>query len=75
MQEASYVTARLAQTMARVDSRDAAEPWREQYALTICSKVGVKVGLTPAPARFKFGGRDGVHSPSLGMKRNQTDYI
>lgn len=49
MQEASYVTARLAQTMARVDSRDAAEPWREQITLTICSKAGVKVGLTIAP--------------------------
>lgn len=52
MQEASYVTAMLAQTMARIDSRDAAEPWREQLTLTICSKAGVKVDLTPAPARF-----------------------
>ncbi|KAF2852748.1 cytochrome P450 52A12 [Plenodomus tracheiphilus IPT5] len=45
--EASYVTVRLVQEFKSMESRDS-EPWIEGLTLTLCSKNGVKVGLTPA---------------------------
>lgn len=45
--EAGYVTARLAQSFAKLESRDPG-PWIEQVALTVASKNGCKVALTPA---------------------------
>ncbi|CBX99719.1 hypothetical protein LEMA_P073080.1 [Plenodomus lingam JN3] len=45
--EASYVTVRMLQEFKAMESRDA-EPWIEGLTLTLCSKNGVKVGLTPA---------------------------
>lgn len=44
--EAGYVTARLCQEFKEVQSRDP-EPWKENLTLTLCSKNGVQVGLTP----------------------------
>lgn len=45
--EASYVTVRLAQEFAKLESRDSG-PWEEALTLTLCSGNGTKVGLTPA---------------------------
>ncbi|KAJ8109051.1 hypothetical protein OPT61_g7742 [Boeremia exigua] len=45
--EASYVTTRLVQEFAKMESRDAG-PWEESLTLTLCSLNGTKVGLTPA---------------------------
>lgn len=45
--EASYVTVRLVQMFAKMESRDAG-PWEESLTLTCCSRNGTKVGFTPA---------------------------
>ncbi|KAF1837085.1 cytochrome P450 52A12 [Decorospora gaudefroyi] len=45
--EAGYVTVRLVQEFALMESRDP-EEWSEGLTLTLCSLNGVKVGLTPA---------------------------
>lgn len=45
--EAGYVTVRLLQEFSRVDNRDS-EPWTESLTLTLCSKNGTVVALTPA---------------------------
>lgn len=45
--EASYVIVRMAQEFQTLESRDPG-PWEEQLALTMCSRNGVKVCLTPA---------------------------
>jgi cytochrome P450 len=45
--EAGYVTARLVQEFATMESRDPG-PWVEQLSLTCSSMNGTKVGLTPA---------------------------
>lgn len=45
--EAGYVTVRLAQEFSKLDSRDPG-PWEENLTLTLCSRNGTKVGLTPA---------------------------
>jgi cytochrome P450 len=42
--EASYVTARLVQEFARLESRDDGE-WVEQTTFTVCSHNGTMVGL------------------------------
>jgi cytochrome P450 len=42
--EAGFVTVRLVQEFARLESRDAG-PWREGLTLTCCSLNGTKVGL------------------------------
>ncbi|KAI8936755.1 hypothetical protein NX059_006002 [Plenodomus lindquistii] len=44
--EASYVTVRMVQEFVEMEARDP-EPWMEGLTLTLCSKNGVKVGLTP----------------------------
>jgi cytochrome P450 len=44
--EAGYVTVRLCQEFKELQSRDSG-PWKENLTLTVCSKNGVKVGLTP----------------------------
>ncbi|KAF2115912.1 cytochrome P450 [Lophiotrema nucula] len=46
--EASYVTARLVQQFAKMESRDVDGIWRESLTLTVCSLNGTKVSLTPA---------------------------
>jgi cytochrome P450 len=43
--EAGYVMARLAQTFARVESRDETGVWVEQLSMTCCSGNGVKIGF------------------------------
>ncbi|KAJ4343658.1 hypothetical protein N0V95_006597 [Ascochyta clinopodiicola] len=45
--EAGYVTVRLVQEFAKMESRDAG-PWEECLTLTCCSRNGTKVGFTPA---------------------------
>jgi len=45
--EAGYVTVRLCQEFMGLESRDP-EPWKENLTLTVCSKNGTKVSLTPA---------------------------
>lgn len=45
--EAGYVTIRLCQEFKELISRDD-RPWMESLTLTVCSKNGVQVGLTPA---------------------------
>lgn len=45
MAEAAYVVARLAQTFARVESRDD-RPWKEQVRMTAKNANGCKVGLS-----------------------------
>lgn len=45
--EAGYVTIRLCQEFKELMSRDS-RPWVEGLTLTVCSKNGVQVGLTPA---------------------------
>lgn len=45
--EASYVTVRMVQAFASIESRDP-EPWTDCVGMTLSSKNGVKVGLTPA---------------------------
>lgn len=45
--EAGYVTIRLCQEFKELMSRDS-RPWTEGLTLTVCSKNGVHVGLTPA---------------------------
>jgi cytochrome P450 len=45
--EAGYVTVRLCQEFKELASRDS-RPWTESLTLTVCSKNGVQVGLTPA---------------------------
>ncbi|TLD37325.1 cytochrome P450 [Venturia nashicola] len=45
--EAGYVTIRLCQEFKELMSRDD-RPWTEGLTLTVCSKNGVQVGLTPA---------------------------
>ncbi|KAL1621717.1 hypothetical protein SLS56_009059 [Neofusicoccum ribis] len=45
--EAGYVTARLAQAFAEVESKDP-EEWQEQVTLTLCSGRGCRVVLKPA---------------------------
>jgi hypothetical protein len=45
--EASYVTVRLLQEFASIESRDS-DPWMESYTLVVCSKNGTQVSLTPA---------------------------
>lgn len=47
MTEVAYVTARLAQTMKNVESRDV-RPWREELNLMLCSGGGVRVGVMRA---------------------------
>ncbi|KAK8106965.1 uncharacterized protein PG998_008978 [Apiospora kogelbergensis] len=42
--EAAYVTIRLVQEFARIESRDPG-PWVEGLGLTVCSRNGTKVGL------------------------------
>ncbi|KAF2425269.1 cytochrome P450 [Tothia fuscella] len=44
--EAGYVTVRLCQEFKELQSRDD-EPWMEKLTLTLCSKNGTLVGLTP----------------------------
>lgn len=46
--EASYVLCRLAQTFAKVESRDETGVWVEGLSLTVCSGNGVKIGVVPA---------------------------
>jgi cytochrome P450 len=45
--EASYVTVRLVQEFSKIESRDPG-PWEESVTLTLCSRNGVQVSLTPA---------------------------
>ena len=45
--EAGYVTVRLVQEFAKMESRDPG-PWEEGLTLTCCSLNGTRVGLTPA---------------------------
>jgi len=45
--EAGYVAVRILQEFRGIESRDP-EPWRENLTLTVCSKFGTKVALTPA---------------------------
>jgi cytochrome P450 len=45
--EASYVTVRLVQEFKQMESRDP-QDWQEGLTLTLCSRNGVKVGLSPA---------------------------
>lgn len=45
--EVSYVLVRMAQEFRTLDSRNFA-PWEESLALTLCSRDGAKVCLTPA---------------------------
>ncbi|PYI18962.1 cytochrome P450 [Aspergillus violaceofuscus CBS 115571] len=45
--EVAYVTARLAQEFAGLESRDPG-PWEESLTLTVCSRNGTRVCLTPA---------------------------
>ncbi|KAJ5916408.1 cytochrome P450 52A3-B [Penicillium tannophilum] len=45
--EAAYVIARMAQEFKILESRDPG-PWEESVALTLCSRNGAKVALTPA---------------------------
>ena len=45
--EALYVSVRLIQSFARMESRDPG-PWEESMTLTLSSRNGTKVGLTPA---------------------------
>lgn len=45
--EVGYVTVRLAQEFQRLESRDPG-PWEESLTLTLCSRNGTKVCLTPA---------------------------
>lgn len=58
----AYVTARLVQTLKRVESRDV-RAWREELNLTLCSGGGVRV-------RLGWSGFDlrGVLSRELGLK-------
>lgn len=44
--EASYVTVRIAQHFKTLESRDPG-PWVEQLTLTLASRNGCKVALTP----------------------------
>lgn len=44
--EASYVTVRILQEFEGIESRDP-EPWKEGLSISVCSKNGAKVGLTP----------------------------
>ena len=46
--EAGYVMCRLAQTFARVESRDETGEWVEGLTITCCSGNGVKVGVFAA---------------------------
>jgi len=45
--EASYVTTRILQEFASIESRDPG-PWQEAITLTLASANGTKVALTPA---------------------------
>lgn len=45
--EVSYVTVRIVQEFAGLESRDAG-PWEEHLTLTLCSRNGTKVCLVPA---------------------------
>jgi cytochrome P450 len=45
--EAGYVTVRLVQEFKEMESRDP-QDWQEGLTLTLCSRNGVKVGLSPA---------------------------
>ncbi|PYH81294.1 n-alkane-inducible cytochrome P450 [Aspergillus uvarum CBS 121591] len=45
--EVAYVTVRLAQEFAGLESRDSG-PWEESLTLTLCSRNGTRVCLTPA---------------------------
>ncbi|KAJ9645879.1 hypothetical protein H2199_002922 [Coniosporium tulheliwenetii] len=44
--EAGYVTTRILQEFKGIESRDP-EPWQESLTLTLCSRNGTKVSLTP----------------------------
>lgn len=46
--EASYVTVRLMQEFASIESRDS-DPWRELFTLTCTGLGGCKVALYPLP--------------------------
>lgn len=47
--EASFVTVRMLQEFAAIESRDPnGGVWQESLTLTVCSANGVQVGLTPA---------------------------
>jgi cytochrome P450 len=43
---AGYTTVRILQTFAELENRDP-EPWIEQLGVTLASRHGTKVGLTP----------------------------
>lgn len=45
--EVGYVTVRMAQTFRLLESRDP-RPWEESLTLTLCSRNGTRVCLTPA---------------------------
>lgn len=45
--EASYTTARLVQEFCRIESRDN-RPWEELLTITVASRNGTMVALTPA---------------------------
>jgi cytochrome P450 len=45
--EALYVSVRLIQSFVKMESRDPG-PWEESMTLTLSSRNGTKVGLTPA---------------------------
>lgn len=45
--EASYTTVRLIQEFYRIESRDNG-PWEELLTITVASRNGTKVALTPA---------------------------
>ncbi|EFQ97097.1 hypothetical protein MGYG_00140 [Nannizzia gypsea CBS 118893] len=45
--EAAYVTVRMAQEFKILESRDPG-PWEESLTLTLCSRNGTKVSVTPA---------------------------
>ncbi|KAF2147782.1 n-alkane-inducible cytochrome P450 [Myriangium duriaei CBS 260.36] len=44
--EVGYVVVRMAQRFQKLESRDSG-PWEESLALTLCSRNGTKVSLTP----------------------------
>ncbi|KAG5933405.1 hypothetical protein E4U53_001007 [Claviceps sorghi] len=53
--EVSYVTVRIAQEFAGLESRDPG-PWEEKLTLTLCSRNGTKVCLTPGCSSRKAVG-------------------
>ena len=57
--EVAYVVVRMAQEFQILESRDPG-PWEESLALTLCSRNGTKVCLTPAsmPELGRQTGRD-----------------